>query len=116
MATLFGFLKLNRNSEADRDLEGLTTSSTFILASEAPRPTRLENAPRPPEPAPALSEVSAPMTTAQLRKAQLLAMKLRQAHGALGARTRCLQYLEDAKTPDEVRFLDFVLRSIGGSG
>lgn len=91
-------------------LEGLAPSQVKPVAAPPPRPADPGEAPAPP----AASAGPLAYTAEELRRAQVMAMRLRQSMGAPRARAHCQELLGRADAGDR-RVIDLVLRSIGGA-
>lgn len=103
-----------KKSRAGSDLAGL--KSRHEIGRPAAVEPRLQATPATPSPPPAPSaDVASPFTGPEVRRAQQYAMRLRQSYGALSAKAECERRLKAASTPAETRFLQLVLRSIGGA-
>lgn len=114
MASFFDFLPFKRKPRPGvQTREPLSSRHSMVLAKHEPTTVHAD------EPASldvSQADVAIPFTSAELRRAQQMAMRLRQQHGAIGAKTRCQQLLQRADEPAEARFLQLVMRTIGGSG
>lgn len=62
------------------------------------------------------ADVAVPFTGQELRRAQQQAMRMRQQYGAIGAKKRCQALIAAANSAQETRYLQLILRSIGGAG
>lgn len=110
MASLLNFFQPKIVSSREQ----LSSRHSVVLASGEPAPSGPTNPQALPDSE--RDDVASPFTSGEVRQAQQLAMRLRRQHGAVGAKSNCRRMLEQSRDPYEARFLQLVLRSIGGAG